>query len=294
MESGTDVCRCGSEEKRHRRGCPLSYRNRRPGSTLFPATSNAGQLASPSALEVECSPGDNVFPPSSKKEKTEMKVGDNVCIHFRNMGSSHLPYRIVGMFSGRYQLYCSQGTSFFATELTSLASGSSISLENWRQAPKVSLRSVADDPALLECCNYDIPVYSGSIVISLASEENEAPNLWVNNGAYTLSHCDRGVILSARGWLTDNIICAALLQFFPNIAGMPPLVLQVCAFQVHSGEFVQIVHVGNNHWCVVSTVGCESGAVYVYDSLYKSLTKELIHLIVSMMHSQSNEHDDGC
>ena len=297
MESGTDVCTCGSEGKRHRRSCPLSYRNRQPGRTLFPATSNAGQLASPSALKVECSPGDSVFPPSSKKEKTEMKVGDHVCIHWRNMGSSHLPCRIVGVFSGRYQLYCSQGvliTSFCATELTPLASGSSISLENWRQAPKVSLRSVADDPALLECCNCDIPLCSGSIVISSASEEeNEAPNLWVNNGAYSLSHRDRGVILSERGWLTDNIICAAqmlLLQFFPNMAGLQPPVLQkVCAFQVHSGEFVQIVHVGNNHWCVVSTVGCESGAVYVYDSLYKSPTKELIHLIASMMHSQSNE-----
>ena len=115
----------------------------------------------------------------------------------------------------------------------------------------------------------------------------------MNNGAYSLSHRDRGVILSERGWLTDNIICAAqmlLLQFFPNMAGLQPPVLQkVCAFQVHSGEFVQIVHVGNNHWCVVSTVGCESGAVYVYDSLYKSPTKELIHLIASMMHSQSNE-----
>ena len=77
MESGTDVCTCGSEGKRHRR----SYRNRQPGHTLFPATSNAGQLASPSALKVECFPGDSVFPPSSKKEKTEMKVGDHVCIH---------------------------------------------------------------------------------------------------------------------------------------------------------------------------------------------------------------------
>ena len=139
------------------------------------------------------------------------------------MGSSHLPCHIVGVFSGQYQLYCSQDfliTSFCATELTPLASGSFISLANWRQAPKVSLRSVADDPALLECCNCDIPVCSGSIVISSASEEeNEAPNLWVNNGAYSLSHRDRGMILSERGWLTENIICAAqmlLLQFFPN------------------------------------------------------------------------------
>ena len=58
------------------------------------------------------------------------------------MGSSHFPCRIVGVFSGRYQPYCSKGvliTSFCATELTPLASGFSISLENWQQAPKVLL-----------------------------------------------------------------------------------------------------------------------------------------------------------
>ena len=91
----TDVCMCETEGKSYRRSC---YRNYRLARTLFPATSNAGQLASPSALEVECSPGDNVFPPSSKKKK----VGDHVCIHCRDMGTSHLPCRIVGVFSGWY------------------------------------------------------------------------------------------------------------------------------------------------------------------------------------------------
>ena len=90
MESGTDVCTCGTEERRHKRSCPLSY-NRRPGRTLFPAASNAGQLASSSALEVDCSPSDDVFPLSSKEEKTDMKVRDHVCIHCRSMDSCHLP-----------------------------------------------------------------------------------------------------------------------------------------------------------------------------------------------------------
>ena len=86
--------------------------------------------------------------------------------------------------------------------------------------------------------------------------------MWVNNGAYCLSHSDQEIVLSRRGWLTDKIINAAqilLLQFFPDMAG--PVLQKVFAFQVHSGEFVQIVHVRNNHWCVVSTVGCETGAV---------------------------------
>ena len=132
-----------------------------------------------------------------------------------------------------------------------------------------------------------------TVISSESEEENQAPELWVNSGAYILSHRDREVVLSERGWLTDNIICAAqnlLLQFFPNMAGLQPPVLQeVRAFQVHSGEFVQITHVRNNHWCVVSTVGCESGAIHVYDSLYKSLTRESINLIASMVHSQSTD-----
>ena len=41
-----------------------------------------------------------------------------------------------------------------------------------------------------------------------------------------------------------------LLQFYPSMAGLQlPVLQKVFAFQVHTGEFVQIVHVGNNHWC---------------------------------------------
>ena len=51
---------------------------------------------------------------------------------------------------------------------------------------------------------------------------------------------DREVVLSPAGWLTDKIICAVqriLLQFFPNMAGLQPPVLQkVFQFHVHSGE----------------------------------------------------------
>ena len=88
----------------------------------------------------------------------------------------------------------------------------------------------------------------------MSEEESEAPVMWVNNGAYCLSHSDQQIVLSRSGWLTDNIIHAApilLLQFPPGMAGLQPPVLQkVFAFQVHSGEFVQIIHVRNNHWCV--------------------------------------------
>ena len=79
----------------------------------------------------------------------------------------------------------------------------------------------------------------------------------------------------------------SFILFFPDMAGLQPPVLQkVFAFQVHSGEFVQIIHVRNNHWCVVSTVGCETGAVHVYDSLF---SKETVRLIASLVYSPCSE-----
>ena len=153
-------------------------------------------------------------------------------------------------------------------------------MEEWRQAPNVSLRIVASD------CQ--IPVFSEDTdIISVSVEESEA------HGAYCLSHSDQEIVLSRRGWLTDKIIHAAqilLLQFSSDMAGLQPPVLQkVFAFQVHSGEFVQIIHVRNNHWCVVSTVGCETGAVHVYDSLCKTISKETVRLIASLVNSPCSE-----
>ena len=42
--------------------------------------------------------------------------------------------------------------------------------------------------------------------------------MWVNNGAYCLSHSDQEIVLSRRGWLTDKIIHAAqiLASIFPR------------------------------------------------------------------------------
>ena len=42
--------------------------------------------------------------------------------------------------------------------------------------------------------------------------------------------------------------------------GLQPIsAQQVSGFTVLCGEFVQVINVCGNHWCVVSTVGCEEG-----------------------------------
>ena len=68
----------------------------------------------------------------------------------------------------------------------------------------------------------------------------------------------------------------------------PPPLQKFFPFDVHCGEFVQIINVRNNHWCVVSTVGCEKGLVNVYDSLYSSVSDSTTHLIASVVSSSAS------
>ena len=70
----------------------------------------------------------------------------------------------------------------------------------------------------------------------------------------------------------------------------PPVLQDVLSFEVHTAEFVQIINVRGNHWCVVSTVGCDrdSGVINVYDSLYSSVPSDTIYLIASMIYSSAS------
>ena len=216
------------------------------------------------------------------------------------MGESHVPCHIVGEFGGRFQLSCSKGVlnvSFSSSELIPLTTCASIPLDKWRQAPRVSLRSLMRDPAIAEHCDCNLTLCSESIVVSSVSEaEDTEHNMWVKNHVYSLTHHDREVVASRTGWFNDNVIAAAqmlMLQYFSNKAGLqPPALQKVFAFQVHSGEFVQIINVGNKHCCVVgSTVGCDNRVIEVYDSLYTLITVKTIRLIASLVCSTPSKLD---
>ena len=150
-------CTCGAEGRAHKKGCPMNSRNHYPGRALFP-TMPDGSLEPPAD---KCIPRESCKAPPAKKRKFNMKVGDYVCIHHRSMGKCHLPCRIVGVFGDRYQLYCSKGiltTSFPGSELVvPLNKCHSILLNKWRLAPRVSLRSIASDQAVTECCDCSVP-----------------------------------------------------------------------------------------------------------------------------------------
>ena len=110
---------------------------------------------------------------------------------------------------------------------------------------------------------------------------------------YTLSDGERETIESPSGWLNDNVISAAqllILQQFPHMSGLqPPTLAQTKAFQVHRGEFVQILCVGGNHWCTVSNVGCSEGVVNVYDSMYYSVSSTTINVIASLLFTSATK-----
>ena len=124
MESGTDVCACETEGRRHKRSCLLSYRNHWPGRTLFPATSNGGQLASSSALDlhVDCSPS-----LKGRKDKNERRGSRLHSLQKYGQLSSPLSHCWGVQWSVSTLLFGWYSDHF--VELTSLASGASISLD---------------------------------------------------------------------------------------------------------------------------------------------------------------------
>ena len=91
-------------------------------------------------------------------------------------------------------------------------------------------------------------------------------------------------------WLNDNHISAAqylLKQQHPDVSGLEPPILQYTqTFDVHgSREFVQCLNLANNHWIMVSTVGCVPGVVNLYDSLNLGLSTSIKRTIASLVHT---------
>jgi len=93
-----------------------------------------------------------------------------------------------------------------------------------------------------------------------------------------LDEQDYQLILSPHGWLDGAIIHSAqvlLQKINPLIEGFQrPMLGPVRNFSIVSGEFVQILHTGHDHWVCVSSVGCPPGTVKLFDSLYHDIISQ--------------------
>ena len=186
------------------------------------------------------------------------------------------------------------------SDLIPLSSGWTVSLDNWRTATEVSIADAVSDPANnIEVCtclaNHTqniVDLTSSSDAVS-ADAATTATSNWLCNTLYNLASTHREEVLSPSGWLSDSVIAAAqllILQEFPHMCGLQsPVLQQTLAFNVHGGEFVQIIHVGGDHWCTVSNDGCDSGVVDVYNSICTSVSNVTLRVIASLVYSSSSK-----
>ena len=197
-----------------------------------------------------------------------------------------------------YPLGVLKGT-YVSFELTSLCSDLSISVGDWRTADTLSLGQVTNIATCLQHCDcvldkstVDVTILSqDSDLESGGGSEDEGDKNWLCNPLYTLTTLNREEVLSPSGWLSDTVIHSAqllMLQQFPHVSGLQtPVLQQTLVFKVHRGEFVQIICVGNSHWCTISNVGCDDEEVKVYDSLYPTVSSATVRVIASLLFSSA-------
>ena len=123
---------------------------------------------------------------------------------------------------------------------------------------------------------------SDVVITNVAHGEADKTSALANLTDY---HFD--LIINPTGWLDCDIIQQAhvLLQLENQaIAGFQrPTLGPVRNFDVVSGEFVQILHTGNNHWVCISSIGCVPGYVNLFDSLYHD------SVIIQEVEEQTND-----
>ena len=81
-----------------------------------------------------------------------------------------------------------------------------------------------------------------------------------------MTQSDKAILKSSNAWLSDSIINAAQLLGNAPAGGFNFGLTD--SFEVETGEFVQIIHTGEAHWNVVSTIGTQHPDVNVFDSMY--------------------------
>ena len=68
---------------------------------------------------------------------------------------------------------------------------------------------------------------------------------------------------------------------FPNIVGLQATNYQFSRpLQTTKDDLIQIVHVNNNHWVVVTTHGCHPGELKLYDSMVSSIDLSVVKTLI--------------
>ena len=173
----SDMCVCGALGRAHKRDCPISSRSGLPtevystdsrlsqSDSLWGAVGKSKSYLSTSGKRK--SQQVDELPIKKKRVTTSFEVGNYVCLHSSRLANQHVPCRIVRKCRKGYQLYCRKGIldrTYPSGELTSLGDDSSITLDIWRQASRISFKSVIDDPTCMQTCNCVLSKSSKNII----------------------------------------------------------------------------------------------------------------------------------
>ena len=99
-------------------------------------------------------------------------------------------------------------------------------------------------------------------------------------------------ILLGGEWLNDKIMnaCQELIKSnYPQVLGLQDVACgRTLSYEVQTGEFVQIIHTGRGHWIAISTIGCGSAEVDVFDSMSPVISSSLQNQVASLLCSKSS------
>ena len=122
-------------------------------------------------------------------------------------------------------------------------------------------------------------IWAGNILCRFVSLSAVVPELssWKNSLRLTIA--DKMILESEHQWLNANHISAShklLQKMHPSQNGLQDtsLLLEKSIWNSSPDDFVQVVHVGGNHWACLSNIFSKPGSVDLYDSLHTIPSEE--------------------
>ncbi len=116
--------------------------------------------------------------------------------------------------------------------------------------------------------DYLLPLDLVDLYVKPTDDTSKSSKFWIEE--LNLYPSQKQSIINGN-WLCDGVIEAAqklMKKAYPMIKGLQsPILGETLAFSIHVGEFVQVINVSRAHWITISTIGCSTGEVNVYDSL---------------------------
>lgn len=91
------------------------------------------------------------------------------------------------------------------------------------------------------------------------------------------------------GWIVIIHEAQTLLsQIDKNIKGFQrPTLGAARQFDVMTGDFIQILHINNNHWVCMTSIDCAQGYVIILDSMMSPISQKLQELAENLVGGNS-------